>query len=118
MEVGLFLMTTCTMPMFLMSGFFIHLDDLSPYVKWLSYISIFRYALEASSYAIFGFGREPLECPEISCPYNDPQKFLTDMGLEACTYWRNILVLCFYIIVSQIAVFVALKRRISKSKER
>uniref|UniRef100_A0A1B6KF84 ABC-2 type transporter transmembrane domain-containing protein n=1 Tax=Graphocephala atropunctata TaxID=36148 RepID=A0A1B6KF84_9HEMI len=118
MQVGIFLMTACTMPMFLLSGFFIHLDDLSPYVKWLSYVSIFRYALEASTYSIFGSGREPLECSEEFCPYNDPRRFLKDMGLEDCTYWGNIFVLCIFIVLSQIALFTTLKRRVAKSKER
>uniref|UniRef100_A0A1B6IJC3 ABC transporter domain-containing protein n=1 Tax=Homalodisca liturata TaxID=320908 RepID=A0A1B6IJC3_9HEMI len=117
-QLAIFLVASCTMPMFLISGFFIHLNDLSPYMKWLSYFSIFRYSLEAAAITVFGLDRKMLGCSEDYCHFRRPKKFLEEMGLENGSYWVNVAVLCFAVVISQIALYFMLRWKISRGKIR
>lgn len=117
-QLAIFLVASFTMPMFLISGFFIHLNDLSPYMKWLSYFSIFRYSLEAATLTIFGFDRPLLNCSEDYCHFRRPLKFLEEMGLENGSYWPNIAVLVGTVVVSQMLLYLTLRWKITRAKTR
>lgn len=101
--------------MFLISGFFVHLNDLSPYLHWLSYISIFRYGLEAAALTVFGMNRDILECSEDYCHFRTPTKFLEEMGMENGNYWLNVSVLGVGIVITQIALFFTLRWKITRT---
>nr|CAD7438544.1 unnamed protein product [Timema bartmani] len=42
-QLGVFLVAASTIPMFMFSGFFMHLSDIPFYLRWLSRVSYFRY---------------------------------------------------------------------------
>jgi len=117
-QLAIFLVASCTMPMFLISGFFIHLNDLSPYMKWLSYFSIFRYSLEAAAMTVFGFDRGLLDCNEAYCHFRRPKKFLEEMGLEHGNYWENVCVLIFAVFISQMALYFTLRWKVTRARKR
>lgn len=118
LQLAIFLVSSCTMPMFLISGFFIHLNDLSPYMKWMSYFSIFRYSLEAATLTVFGYDRPPLKCSEAYCHFRRPVKFLEEMGLENGNYWGNVAVLCGCIVICQLALYLTLRWKITRAAKR
>ncbi|KAI5741472.1 hypothetical protein M8J76_016392 [Diaphorina citri] len=117
-QVALFLTSVIIMPMFLVSGFFVHLDDISPYLSWLSYISIFRYGLESAMIAIYGFNRKPLQCNQIYCHYKYPQRFLEDLGIknDDNTVWFNLSMLCVFLLVSQLMLYLVLRYKAKHNK--
>jgi ABC-2 type transporter. len=118
LQVALFLTSVIIMPMFLVSGFFVHLDDISPYLSWLSYISIFRYGLESAMIAIYGFNRKPLQCNQIYCHYKYPQRFLEDLGIknDDNTVWFNLSMLCVFLLVSQLMLYLVLRYKAKHNK--
>lgn len=59
---GTFLAPTSTVPMMMFAGFGVTLKDLPDYLKWGSHISYLRYGLEGYVGAIYGEGRETLDC--------------------------------------------------------
>ncbi|XP_075224960.1 ATP-binding cassette sub-family G member 1-like [Lycorma delicatula] len=112
-QLALFLAATCTMPTFLISGFFIHLSDLSPYLSWLSYISIFRYCLEGYVLALYGSGRNVLHCSKAYCHYKQPRKFLQELGMDKGDYWFNATTLILITISLQIILFYTMKYKVA-----
>lgn len=116
-QLGLFLTATCTMPMFLISGFFVHLNDLSPYLRWLSYTSIFKYSLEAATLTIYGYDRETMPCSQAYCHFRKPIVFLEEMGMEDGSYWLNISLLTSGIFIVQLALYLTLHWKITKAEK-
>lgn len=117
-QVALFLTSVIIMPMFLVSGFFVHLDDISPYLVWLSYTSIFRYGLESAMIAIYGFNRAPLDCDQIYCHYKYPVRFLEDLGIKnrTDTVWFNLSMLAVFLLFSQCLLYVVLRYKVKNNK--
>lgn len=117
-QVALFLTSVFIMPMFLVSGFFVHLDDISPYISWLSYLSIFRYGLESAMIAIYGYNRPPLECHQIYCHYKYPARFLEDLGIKnsADIVPFNLSMLSVFLVVSQLFLYWVLRYKAKHNK--
>nr|XP_018910658.1 PREDICTED: ATP-binding cassette sub-family G member 4 [Bemisia tabaci] len=115
-QLALFITCTITMPMFLISGFFIHLADLAPYLQWLSYLSIFRYGLEAVTLSLYGYGRKSLDCSEMFCYYRTPKKFLEEIGMDKGSYWLDLGVLTALLIFAKIGLYFVLKWRVKTAK--
>lgn len=103
--------------MFLISGFFVHLNDLSPYLKWLSYTSIFKYSLEAATLAVYGYDRETMPCSQAYCHFRKPIVFLEEMGMEYGSYWTNIIMLTSGICIVQLALYLTLHWKITKAEK-
>uniref|UniRef100_A0A8D8LFL8 ATP-binding cassette sub-family G member 4 n=1 Tax=Cacopsylla melanoneura TaxID=428564 RepID=A0A8D8LFL8_9HEMI len=118
-QVALFLTSVFIMPMFLVSGFFVHLDDISPYLSWLSWLSIFRYGLESAMIAIYGFNRPPLSCDKIYCHFKYPQTFLEEMGIKGSddTVWFDLSMLGVFLVASQILLYLVLRYKVKHNNK-
>lgn len=75
-------------------------------------------SLEAAALTVFGFDRGLLDCQEAYCHFRRPKKFLEEMGLEQGSYWDNVCVLIFGVILSQIALYFTLRYKITRAKKR
>ena len=53
MQVAVFLAPMTAVPMMLFSGFFIILEQIKPFLRWIQYLSYFRYSFEALCLALF-----------------------------------------------------------------
>jgi len=91
-------------------GFCIHYNQV-PYVfKWMYHISFFRAAFQSSVFAMYGYGRPSLPCPDdvMYCHYRVPRKIFDEMGMDAVpNFWENsALILGFWLLVNTITSFV------------
>ena len=68
-----FMAPTFAIPFLLFAGFFISLSSIPSYMKWMSYVSFFRYGFEGSMLAIYDYDRAPLDCFESYCHFRFPR---------------------------------------------
>ncbi|KAJ4448768.1 hypothetical protein ANN_00159 [Periplaneta americana] len=69
------------------------------YLKWGTYISYLRYGLEGYVSAIYGYGREVLDCVALYCHYKFPHKFLNEITMTGDQFWNDILALCVILLI-------------------
>lgn len=50
--------------------------DAQPVMKWIFQIIFLKHANDGITQAIFGYGREKLQCDELYCHFQKPEKFL------------------------------------------
>ncbi|KAJ1527302.1 hypothetical protein ONE63_008822 [Megalurothrips usitatus] len=126
-SIGLLLGTTCnpvngtflgailTAVCLLFAGFLVFLSHMPSYLAWAADLNWMRYALEGLSLAIYGYGREPLECPrtEIYCHFRVPATLLSEVGMRDGRYWVDVSALSAMIVVLRLASFVTLRRKVS-----
>nr|CAD7452634.1 unnamed protein product [Timema tahoe] len=115
-QLGVFLVAASTIPMFMFSGFFMHLSDIPFYLRWLSRVSYFRYAFEAAMLSMYGFERENLDCSVPYCHYKSPTKLLEDMGMAHSSYALDIVALVVWVLVLQAVFYVVLRWRLRVSR--
>lgn len=101
--------------MLIFSGFFIRFNELFPFWTPFTYLSYFRYGLEGSVQAIYGYNRTRLECPD---PFKycerRPDKFLEKLDMEDESYVFDVLGLITWIFILQVSLYFVLKLKISK----
>ncbi|XP_063709394.1 ABC transporter G family member 2-like [Culicoides brevitarsis] len=114
---GVFLLPATSIPMLIFSGFFIRFDELFSFFKPFTYVSYFRYGLEGSVQAIYGYNRSKLECPD---PFKycerRPDKFLERLDMANDSYVFDVCGLLCWILILQIALFFVLKLKIAKCR--
>lgn len=101
--------------MLLFSGFFIRFDELFTFWKPFTYVSYFRYGLEGSVQAIYGYNRSRLACSNVLkyCERR-PDKFLEKLDMADDSYAMDVLGLILWIFVLQVSLYIVLKLKISK----
>lgn len=101
--------------MLIFSGFFIRFNELFAFWKPFTYISYFRYGLEGSVQAIYGFNRTRLACPNpLKYCERRPDRFLEKLDMEDDSYAFDVFGLVVWIFLLQISLYVVLKLKISK----
>ncbi|CAG9859722.1 unnamed protein product [Phyllotreta striolata] len=110
---GTFVGPTLTVPMMMFSGFGVRLCDLPQYMYWGSYTSYLRYALEGVVGAIYGRGRETIDCPEEKfCMYKYPKDFLLMVGVRSDQFDNDMIALFIFLFVLRISAFVVLRYKL------
>ncbi|CAG9761991.1 unnamed protein product [Ceutorhynchus assimilis] len=111
---GTFLGPTLTVPMMMFAGFGVSIKDLPVYLRWGSYISYLRFALEGIVGAIYGLDREVLKCPEneIICYYKYPAKLLADVAVKTDQFSNDVIALVLFWFVFRTLSFVVLKYKL------
>jgi hypothetical protein len=108
----MFVVPAANIPLVLFSGFFLNLRDVRSWLKWLTYVSYFRYAFEGSMQSVYGYNRPSLECPQPYCIFNSPLKLLEEFEMANAVFAYDIIALIIWIVVLQLSVLFALKCRI------
>lgn len=116
LQMGIFSLPALTIPMMIFSGFFLKFNEIPDYMKWLSYISFFRYGFESLLLALYDYNRKPLDCSIPYCHFKPPTKFLEYMDVEKNNYTKNILALIGFTVFLQLSLYISLKFRIWKSR--
>lgn len=116
MQLATFLVPASTIPLILFSGFFLYLPDIPSVLKWLSYVSNFRYGFEGAVITAFGMNRKPLKCSLPYCHWKKPTKFLEDIGMINADYWVDVTGLCVWIIALHILLLITLKIKVVLSR--
>ncbi|KAK3927759.1 ATP-binding cassette sub-family G member 4 [Frankliniella fusca] len=112
MQLGIFLVPASTIPLVLFSGFFLYIPDIPLVLRWLSYVSNFRYGFEGIVIAIYGMDRQPLRCKQAYCHWKRPTKFLEEIGMSNADYWTDITGLLTWIVVLHFSLLVSLKVKV------
>lgn len=116
LNLAVFLVPASSIPMLIFSGFFIRFNELSDYLKPLTYVSYFRYSLEGSIQAIFGYNRTELTCSTDFCYYKSTEKFLKDMDMLGDRYGNDVIALIIWIIALQISFYISLIVKVKRAK--
>ncbi|XP_057380707.1 ATP-binding cassette sub-family G member 1-like [Daphnia carinata] len=103
-----FLAATSTVPIFLLSGFFVTFDAIPSPLRWLTYFSFARYGFEGSMLSIYAYDRAPLACSDSYCHFRFPQKFLEQFDLTQSSYSWSIVGLMVNYILVRMAGYLAL----------
>ncbi|XP_058453460.1 ATP-binding cassette sub-family G member 4-like [Malaya genurostris] len=105
----------CIVPL-LFSGFLVNAKDLVPYLKPFSEVSFFRYQFQGTMQALYGFGRENLDCPQIYCYFKKPASLLEQFDVDPDGYWRNLAVLGSIVVICHVIIYCAFVVRLRKIK--
>uniref|UniRef100_A0A336KIY1 CSON011372 protein n=1 Tax=Culicoides sonorensis TaxID=179676 RepID=A0A336KIY1_CULSO len=111
---GVFLLPATSIPMLIFSGFFIRFDELWSFWTPFTYVSYFRYGLEGSVQAIYGFNRTKLDCSQGFCLFKNPEKFLKELDMANDTYALDLMGLFIWIVSLQIVLYCVLKLKMCK----
>ncbi|KAB0799513.1 hypothetical protein PPYR_07393 [Photinus pyralis] len=113
-EGGVFIGPIASIPMVLLSGFFVNLNDIPVYIRWLPYGSYVKYSFEGIMIAIYGLDRPKLQCNQMLCIFRTPKKFLDQLSLkdDLNTYLIDVAVLSAIFIFIRFCLFFVLKLKI------
>lgn len=107
-----FMGPTFAIPFLLFAGFFISFNSIPSYMKWMSYVSFFRYGFEGSMLAIYDYNRAPLDCFESYCHFRFPQKFLEKFDMAHSSYFLCVIGMLVYFVVMRVAGYFLLRFKV------
>ncbi|KAF5272449.1 hypothetical protein FQR65_LT04917 [Abscondita terminalis] len=112
-EGGVFIGPIASIPMVLLSGFFVNLNDIPVYLRWLPYGSYMKYSFEGIMIAIYGLNRPKMQCSQILCVFKSPKRFLDELSLkdDLNTYLMDVGVLTGIFIFIRFCLFFVLSQR-------
>ncbi|XP_070132821.1 ATP-binding cassette sub-family G member 1 isoform X4 [Drosophila bipectinata] len=107
--------STCFMLMF--SGFLILLNHIPAAMRFISYLSPMRYALENMVVSLYGNNRGQLNCPdsEFYCHFKYAVTVLQQFGMEQGHYGYNIMMILGQITLFKVLAYFTLKRKIKSN---
>ncbi|PNF38654.1 ATP-binding cassette sub-family G member 1 [Cryptotermes secundus] len=106
---GTFLGPAISVPVMMFAGFGVNLRDMPSYLKWGSHISYLRYGLEGYISAIYGYGREVLDCVEFYCHYRFPNTFLHDIAMTGDQFWNDVIALSVTLLLLRVVTYCLLR---------
>lgn len=97
-------------------GFCIRSFDTPVYFKWIFDLSYYRAGFQSLVYAMYGFSRPTLYCPEDAdyCHYQDPNKFLNEMDIVNVDLVSNISLIVFFWCLMHAATYLTLWIKLNK----
>ncbi|XP_075549332.1 ATP-binding cassette sub-family G member 1-like [Dermacentor variabilis] len=116
LQTAVFVALPVVSPFFFFSGFFVQSHLVSPYIRWLTYLSPMYYAYHGMLLSVYGYDRPPLSCDDFICLYEDPKEFLQFTGTADKKFHVLVLSLFAFEIVFRTVAFVLLRLRL-KQKE-
>ncbi|KAJ9584329.1 hypothetical protein L9F63_021329 [Diploptera punctata] len=109
---GTFLGPTLSVPLMMFAGYGVNLRDMPKYLKWGTYISYLRYGLEGYVSAIYGYGRDVMDCVVLYCHYKNPGKFLREIAMTGDQYWNDLIALLIIFILFRSLSYFLLRWKI------
>ncbi|XP_023216326.1 ATP-binding cassette sub-family G member 4-like [Centruroides sculpturatus] len=109
---ALYLSASFIVPHILFCGFFIRFNVIPSYLKWTTYVSIFRYGFEGMLISTYSFNRTLLHCPTEYCIFQDPEYFLQEMGITHSLLYINLIVIISYFFILRIVAYFLLSLKI------
>lgn len=114
LQTAVFVALPAVSPFFFFSGFFVQAHLVSPYVRWLTYLSPMYYAYHGMLLSVYGYDRPSLTCDDFICLYEDPNEFLQFTGTANKKFHVLVLSLFGFEIVFRIVAFILLRFRLKR----
>lgn len=114
LQTAVFVALPAVSPFFFFSGFFVQAHLVSPYVRWLTYLSPMYYAYHGMLLSVYGYDRPSLTCDDFICLYEDPDEFLQFTGTADKKFHILVLSLFAFEIVFRAVAFVLLRFRLKR----
>ncbi|XP_065078451.1 ATP-binding cassette sub-family G member 4-like isoform X2 [Ochlerotatus camptorhynchus] len=111
-QMATFFVPSLSIPAMLFSGYFIKSYEMLEFLQPLSYTSFFRYTMQGSLQAIYGYNRTDFPCSQIMCYYNRPSKYLKFMDTPDTGFEYNVYVMLGFIALFQVILYICLRRRL------
>lgn len=109
--VAVFAGPAAAIPFLLFSGFFVNLNAIPVYMRWIAYVSFMRYGFEGSMLSVYGLDRGPLDCPEPYCHFRYADKLLKHFDLDGSEFHWSILAMLIFFLVIRVAGYFVLRFR-------
>jgi len=115
-QSSVFIGPISTIPIFLFSGFFVTLNTVPAYIRWVSAISYAKYAFQSTLTAVYGFNRADLKCTTGFCLFKTPTKFLEQLDCEDINVGLQATYLIILLLVCRILSYWALRFKIMSER--
>ncbi|XP_063235822.1 ATP-binding cassette sub-family G member 1-like [Bacillus rossius redtenbacheri] len=114
---GTFLGSVVLCFMLLFGGFLCLISDMPHFIRWMSYLSTFRYSAAGMALSAYDFGRTTVPCPasEVYCHLREPRVILRTFSAEEGEYWFNMGVLIAFLVFFRATGFFSLRMRVKSS---
>lgn len=106
-HLGVFIIPAVSIPLLLFAGYFVKLKEISVYLRPISTVSFFRFALEGMLQAIY-LDRPNLSCLKNYCYFHSPKKILSLMDLPTMPFHIILIILGSWIICLHIITYAIL----------
>ncbi|KAH8023912.1 hypothetical protein HPB51_019149 [Rhipicephalus microplus] len=117
MQTALFVALPAAAPSFLFCGYFVQVRHLHPAFAWITYTSHVYHAHQGILYAIYGHGREELDCDEDSfCFLSDPREILAKLDAEHAYLSVKFAILLGMDFLLKVVAFFVLKWRLRRKR--
>lgn len=109
LAAAVFIAVTSTVPIILFGGYFIRILLMPKFLRWLSYLSYFRYTFEAMIIVVYGFNR--CGCSEKECQ----SSVMTDFDLTDNDIYISLAAIFAYFIILRIVTYFIVKFKILRN---
>ncbi|KAK8764622.1 hypothetical protein V5799_032768 [Amblyomma americanum] len=116
LQTAVFLALPIVSPAFFFCGFFVPAHLLTKYARWLTDISYIYYGYNGFLLSVYGYGREPLECDQFICLYEDPAQFLEFVGASDKKFHVLVLALLAYEAICRLIAYILLRIRLARKE--
>jgi len=93
------------------SSGYIFPKDATSFWHWCYETSILKHSNFGAVASILGLGRTKMDCNKIYCHYQQPQKFLEEIGF-ADDLEKPVLSLVLYLVVYRVATYLCMRHRL------
>jgi len=115
-QSAVFIAPVTAIPVFLFAGFFVTMSSVPFYLRWVAHISYARYAFQTTLTAVYGFGRESLQCFEPYCHFKNPKKFLETLDAVDIPVLQQIFCMIAILLVVRLFSYWALRFKIMSER--
>jgi len=116
-QSAVFIGPVSTIPIFLFSGFFVTLNAVPAYLRWVSWVSYARYAFQSTLTAVYGYDRANLRCSEAYCHFKNPVKFLEQLDCLDVSVTQQAIILFAILLGCRLLSYWALRFKIMAERQ-
>eukprot|EP00057_Strongylocentrotus_purpuratus_P020375 XP_011674849.1 PREDICTED: ATP-binding cassette sub-family G member 4 [Strongylocentrotus purpuratus] len=115
LKVAVFVGPVSSIPILLFSGFFVTLDNIPSYLRWMSYGSFVRYSYEGVMISVYGHDRGPIPCKsQDHCIFETAQDILDELDIGSDNLTLDFGVLAVFFIILRVICYCILRMKVKR----